>query len=381
MLKVCVVVLNSVWYDPRVRKQIVEYVRNGVETVCVGYRCKRYDAQRVAAMPCPVTVVDPDGRYRGKQKSLTKKMLREFQKIADIRDAIVAQSPDVIHSNDLDTLVPCCLAAKKLGCRVVYDSHEICLENRYLKGIYKKFYTFCEKKYIKQIDQMVCVSHAAADYFRKKYGVKKLAVITNCSLMAEQVKQSPQKHEGFEVLNHGQFYAGRGYDIMVEAIPYLRDHPEIRVAMRGFGVMEQQLRDRAGELGEENVRFYPGVPVEELIPRAARSHVGVAITEDTCLNFRLSVSNKLFEYASAGLPVILSDIPEHRYLNEKYGFGVILPENTPKAFADAVIRLYTDKDLYESCVAGAARLTREVNWETEFARLIGLERSWVDGTQ
>ncbi|MBQ2383520.1 MAG: glycosyltransferase family 4 protein, partial [Oscillospiraceae bacterium] len=97
--------------------------------------------------------------------------------------------------------------------------------------------------------------------------------------------------------------------------------------------------------------------------------------------FRLSVSNKLFEYASAGIPVIMSDIPEHRYLNDKYHFGIILPENTPKAFAEAVIRLYTDRSLYDNCVEGARKLTREVNWETEFARLIAVERSWMDGTQ
>ncbi|MBQ2383540.1 MAG: glycosyltransferase, partial [Oscillospiraceae bacterium] len=97
--------------------------------------------------------------------------------------------------------------------------------------------------------------------------------------------------------------------------------------------------------------------------------------------FRLSVSNKLFEYASAGIPVIMSDIPEHRYLNDKYHFGIILPENTPKAFAEAVIRLYTDEALYHSCVEGAERLTREVNWETEFGRLLQVERSWIHGTK
>ncbi|MBQ2244474.1 MAG: glycosyltransferase [Oscillospiraceae bacterium] len=380
-MKVCVVVINSVWYDPRVRKQIVEYIRDGAQTSCVGYRCSRYDPEKVAQVPCPVDVVVPDPRYHGKQRSLIKKILREFKKIADLRDAVIAQAPDVIHANDLDTLMSCCLAAKKLGCKVVYDSHEIGLENQYLKGIHKKFYAWVERTYVKKADQMVCVSHAAAEHFRSTYGVEKLMVVTNCSLMSERVAEQPPKNEGFEVLNHGQYYAGRGYDIMVEAVPYLKDHPQIRVAMRGFGKLEPELRARAAELGEDQVRFYPKVLVQELISEAARSHVGVAITEDICLNFRLSVSNKLFEYASAGIPVIMSDIPEHRYLNDKYHFGIILPENTPKAFAEAVIRLYTDEALYHSCVEGAERLTREVNWETEFGRLLQVERSWIHGTK
>ena len=96
------------------------------------------------------------------------------------------------------------------------------------------------------------------------------------------------------------------------------------------------------------------------------------------MNFELSVSNKLFEYASAGLPVIMSDIPEHRYLNNKYKFGIVLTANTPQAFANAVIKLYEDNEFYEACAKGAKRMTEEVNWETEFKRLITIEREWLN---
>ena len=46
-------------------------------------------------------------------------------------------------------------------------------------------------------------------------------------------------------------------DIMVEALPLLRDYPEIKLALRGFGVLEESLRKRAEELGDENIVFYP----------------------------------------------------------------------------------------------------------------------------
>ena len=225
---------------------------------------------------------------------------------------------------------------------------------------------------------MICVSHAAADYFAKEYHIEKPMVVTNCSLKAEQAF-SDEKNEGFEVLNHGQFYEGRGYDVMVEAAPLLKDYPEIKLALRGFGTMEEALKKRSSELQNDNVIFYPKVLVQELIPMASRSRVGVAITEGICLNFELSVSNKLFEYASAGLPVIMSDIPEHRYLNEKYQFGIVIPDNTPKSFAEAVIKLYTDKEFYETCAENAKLLSDEVNWETEFGRLIEFEKQMLAG--
>lgn len=372
-MRVCDVVLNSIWYDPRVRKQINSYVENGVEVICVGYKSDRFDAEKVAKIPCPVHLVERDARYVGRQRSPIKKVLREIVKNRQLRDAIIEVCPDIIHANDLDALIPCMMAAKKLKCPVVYDSHEICVENHQMKGAFKKYFALMEKRLIGKVDRMVCVSHAAADYFVQKYGIEKPLVVTNCSLLSEQVL-TKEKNEGFEVLNHGQYYGGRGYDIMVEALPLLKQYPDIKIAMRGFGHLEEQLRARSKELGDENMRFYPPVTVQQLIACASGAHVGVAITEDTCLNFRLSMSNKLFEYASAGLPVIMSDIPEHRYLNEKYKFGVILKKNTPGDFADAVIKLYTDKDFYNACAEGAENLTREVNWEREFAKLIALEQ-------
>lgn len=376
-MKICDVVSNSVWYDPRVRKQIVEYMSNDVEIVCVGLKDTRFDEDKVKNIPCDVVFADIDEKYK-KKLSKIGVLLKEFNRVKKMRKAIIAQKPQIIHTNDLDTLTASCQAAKKLGCRVVYDSHEICVENHNMKGIYKKLNALCEKVFIKRIDKMVCVSHAAADYFVNKYDIEKPMVITNCSLKAEKVVSS-EKNEGFEILNHGVYYGGRGYDIIVEASALLKDYPGIKIALRGFGSMEEELRARADELGGENVIFYPPVLVNELIPYASKSKVGVAITENTCINFELSVSNKIFEYASAGLPVIMSDIPEHRYLNEKYNFGIILKENTPQCFAEAAIKLYTDKDFYDMCAANTNKLSEDVNWETEFSRLVEIERSWVNG--
>ncbi len=377
-MKVCDVVLNSIWYDPRVRKQIVEYMAQGVEVSCVGLKCNRYDAEKVAKIPCPVVLVDTRAEYKGRQRNPLKKLARERAWNQDFCEAIVAQNPDVIHANDLNALIPAYMAAKKLCCKLIYDSHEVYVEN-FFNGGYKLYAAMLkrkERKLCKKVDKMICVSHAAAEYFAKEYKIPKPMVITNCSLKAEQVI-SAEKNPGFEVLNHGQFYAGRGYDIMVEAAKYLKDYPEIKLAMRGFGVMEQQLHDRVEELKVDNVIFYPKVLVQELIPYASQSMVGVAMTEAICLNFKLSVSNKLFEYASAGLPVIMSDIPEHRYLNEKYQFGIVIKDNSPESFAEAVIKLYTDKDFYAKCAENAKLLSDEVNWETEFGRLIDFERSIV----
>lgn len=378
-MRVCDVVLNSVWWDPRVRKQIVEYKNKEVDVVAVGLKCQRYDADKVKELPCETTIVDIDAGFDGERCGILRKLYRVKMRISAVKKAIIAYNPDIIHANDLDALIPSYLASRKLGCKLVYDAHEINVEN-YLtdkRPRLARLMYIVEKYIVKRSDYMVCVSHAAAGYFSSEYGIQEPLVVTNCVLQSDIVNEHPGKHDKFEVLNQGQFYDGRGYDLMLDAAPLLENYPAIEVCVRGFGRLESQMRDTAKKKRLENFRFYPPVAVEELISAASYSHVGIAVTVPICLNFKLSVSNKLFEYAAAGLPVIMSDIPEHRYLNDKYKFGVILPDNTAECMADAIVKLYTDTDFYHACVEGAKRLTQDLNWENEFGKLIEIEKRMV----
>jgi glycosyltransferase involved in cell wall biosynthesis len=139
---------------------------------------------------------------------------------------------------------------------------------------------------------------------------------------------------------------------------------------RGYGGIEKELKEQVANEHLDNFVFYPPVEPHMLISEAARSHVGVAVTLPVCLNFELSVSNRLFEYAAAGLPVIMSDIPEHRYLNDQYHFGIIIENNEQEAFEQAVIRLYTDKTFYEQCSCNAKKMATDISWEMQFAPMI-----------
>lgn len=379
-MKICDVVFNSIWYDPRVRRQMIEYKNQGIDIVGVGIKCNRFNEEKVAELRQRFIIDLVDAPQKGK-RNVVSRIFKKWKEYHLLRDAMIAQKPDVIHANDITGLIPGFWAAKKLKCRLIYDSHEINVENYTTKK--RKIAAFVmkaiESYMVKRVDLMVCVSHAAAEYFEKEYKIKRPMVVTNCALSEDIPSlENMEKNDGFEILNHGQFYEGRGYDVMAQACELLKDYPEMKFAVRGFGKLEEFLHNAVDACSNpEQFRFYPKVLVQELIPQATRSHVGVAITEPICLNFKLSVSNKLFEYAAAGLPVIMSDIPEHRYLNDKYDFGIIIPDNSPQSLADAAIRLYTDKDLYQRLAENAKILTREVNWETEFGRLVEVEQGWV----
>lgn len=373
-MRVCDVVKDSVWYDPRVKKQIYSYLENKQEIICVGIKDPRFNQNEVDKIPCKVDLVDIDEHYYGKKRTIFTKISRELKTNREIYKKILESRPDIIHANDLNALIPAYKASKKLKCRLIYDTHEIFLENPWIANnkIVKFVWSFYEKRIIKKVDLVVSVSHAAAEYLQNKYNIPKPTVVTNCISAKNHINYTPEKAPLKQILNHGQFYVGRGYDIMIDAAPLLKDYEDLQVVLRGFGPMEEELHNKAKDYS--NVYFAPPVKVEELIPMASHAWVGLAITEAISLNFKLSVSNKIFEYAAAGLPVIMSDIPEHRYLNGKYNFGIIIEKDTPEEIAKALLTLYNDKELYDKCAENSKKLSFEVNWDNEFGKLLYLEK-------
>lgn len=376
-IKVCDVVRNSVWYDPRVIKQIDEYVKADFDVYVIGEEDNRYNAAEIERIPASVRIVKIKDKYKRFQNKINT-VLKEISVCRSLAKEIAACKPDIIHANDLDALLAAYIATRSWKCKIVFDTHEVYTDNFGMASavLKKLFWSFIESWIIKRVDLVVCVSNAAADYFAAKYNIPKPLVVTNCAKRQRLHEHENVKSSYFEVLNHGQFYEGRGYDIMVEAAAISRN-TQIKYVLRGFGRMEPELRSFVDEKGLTNVTFAPPVKTTELIPAARTSHVGLAITVPINLNFKLSVSNKIFEYVSAGLPVIMSDIPEHRYLNDKYNFGIILKENTAECLRDVVMTMYENEELYREYSANAKRLSEELNWETEFAKLMAAERQMM----
>ena len=374
-MRICDCVKNSVWHDPRVRRQINEYVRLGYTVEAVGVRDHRYNQAEVDNMPCKVFLAEVDDK-RHKEPNIFQKIYQKLKTYVDMYRLIVFSKPDIIHANDLNALVPAYCASKKLKCGIIYDAHEIFLENPGIaqEKINKFVWGFFEKHIINRVDMVVSVSHAAADYLKEKYNLKSIMVVTNC-VGKDTIIEKAETIQPLQILNQGLFYEGRGYDILVEVAPLISDLTDVQIVLRGFGRLEQELRAKVKEKNIQNLIIAPPVKVYELIPAASTAWVGVAITEAISLNFKLSVSNKLFEYAAAGLPVIMSDIPEHRYLNDQYHFGIVLKSNNPIDIAEAIRRLHDEPDFYRKCKENAKKLSEEVNWEKEFARLIEFEKS------
>jgi len=373
-MKISIVVSNSLKKDPRVIKQIKAAMAAGHEVQFVGYRDGYYDRDFLNALGCRCDIVDFGDDYVGQLRSVYKKIRRRLVRKRRAIRYLCDFQPDVIHANDFDMLGLSRRAAKKCKAGLVYDSHEIFAENIGIadRKWMRRQIIRSERRLVRKVDRMICVSNAAAKYFEETYAIRP-TVITNCP-MKNTLPLLEKASDAFEVVYQGLMVRGRGYEEFVDAAKLLPDG--IRLKLRGYGSLEPKLRaDIEEKRLSGKVVFAPPVEVAQLVQAASASHVGAVLTRPVNLNFKLSVSNKVFEYAAAGLPVILSDVPEHRLLNEKYDFGVILDEVTPEKIAEAILALYCDKERFCRLAENAKRMSDEMNWETESEKLLEIYRS------
>lgn len=262
-------------------------------------------------------------------------------------------APDVIHAHELNSLFPAVVAAKKLGVPVIYDSHELeFARNSPWDDEAFALWRQHERQLISEVDAVIAVSTGCARALEEEYGIKDVVIVRNCPSC---VRQSPSldirstlklDSEIPLVVFVGKVTFNRGLETMIDVIDAL---PDFHLACVGpedaryRKEIDALIRDRnlAGR-----IHFVPAVPPEELIEFISGADLSVAAVQDVCLSYRYCLPNKLFESAHAGLPVVVSNLPDMRDFVEKWEIGEVVSEDDAAGWAEAIKTAYDKKETY-----------------------------------
>lgn len=276
---------------------------------------------------------------------------------------------DVLHANDLDTLLPNYLIGKLRGKRVVYDSHEYFTEVPEIQGRWvKKVWQRIERFIFPKLKHVFTVNQSIAQIYTKEYGVE-VKVIRNVPF-ANKFSASRDNSSKLQLPPNKKVILLQGAGINID-----RGAEEMLTAMQwidavflivGSGDVMPVLKNMVKDLKLENKVIITGkVPFNELVEYTKLADVGVTLDKDSNLNYKYSLPNKLFDYIQSDLPVIASNLIEVKRIVEGYQCGVILNDFEPRSMASQINAFLSDDDQFKKAQEGVVLAKNELIWQNE----------------
>ena len=136
----------------------------------------------------------------------------------------------------------------------------------------------------------------------------------------------------------------------------------------GYGSLENLVQDAGKEY--KNIYFHKAVSPDILLNYTSSADFGISTIEDSCLSYRYCLPNKMFEYIMAGLPIIVSNLPEMKRLVEDNKIGVVAPQNTAQGLQIAIEKaLELNK---EELQENLQKVKEVYNWEEQEKVLLNI---------
>ena len=314
------------------------------------------------------------------------KGLRFFRQVHQIFSrAVQVVRADVYHASDLYVLPALAKAAKRHQGKLVFDSRELYPYVAATAGRpwISMFWHAVSGHYLPKADAVFTVSESIADRLSALYGIENPPVLYNVPDFLGSVtpsgdlrKQAQIPHDRAVILHQGNMQRSRGCDLLIEA---MQDVERAVLVFLGNGTLRHQLEGKVEKLAlHDKVRFLPPVPPDELLPVTAGADFGVTLLEDTCLNHRFALPNKLFEYLITGLPVLASDLPEIRRVVEDFNVGKVVNPTDRMALATALQHMTDDRSARDMWRANAPRVLKAYTWASGARQFAEIYRGLIE---
>lgn len=269
---------------------------------------------------------------------------------------------DAVTANDLDTLPGAWLAAALTRKKLIYDSHEYYtqvpeLQDRLWK---RRLWEAIERLLVPRTDSCMTVCQSIADIYSHAFG-RPFAVVRNLPFYSQFPPMQPPAAS--TILYQGSVNAGRGLDLMIDAMPMIEN---AKLVVVGGGDVLVHLQEKVRSMGlGERVLFVGRVPFESLRSYTLNAQLGISLEENLGLNYYYALPNKIFDYIQCNVPVLVSDLPEMRRIVSHYGIGRILEQRTPEELARTCNEMLCDSPQRQQWQANARDAAQDLCWENE----------------
>lgn len=170
------------------------------------------------------------------------------------------------------------------------------------------------------------------------------------------------------MLYQGTLAPGRGLDRVVSALRLLDDDVVLMVLGRG-STFDALIAQAECDGTRARLIMVGQVPADMLAAYMGCADVGLAIYLNTCRNNYHCAPNKIYEYASVGLPVVAPNFPDVQAVVTRFEIGRTFDPECPESIAEAIRDVFENPARRDEMSRNALKLKEHVNWEGQEEKL------------
>ena len=288
--------------------------------------------------------------------------------------SLSSQKYDVINCHSINLLPLSVLLKYKSNSKLIYDIHELETETHSMTKVRKFCSKIVEKILIRFVDFTIVVSEPIKDWYVKTYSIQNVAVIKNMpSAKSNRVNLDISMRGKFDIsindivfVYHGALLEGRGIENLFSVFTKLKDKSKHLVVI-GFGELEGLCQSFANN--NSNIHFNEVLQKDELLEFIKEANIGLNFIDNSCLNHEYCLPNKLWDYLSVPMPVMVNDLVGMRTIVEKYDCGWLIDEDN-NTLLSAIENLPLE-EISEKHMNAKESLSRW-GWDLEKIKLINI---------
>lgn len=364
-MKVIMAERTDIYHDTRILKEARSLANAGYDVTVYGFR-RKWKTEEPNKYNFNITTFPVVKReYR---------LLRNisiFINIFIIHIIIMLTKADYYHAHNTMFLVGMYLSSKIHTGKFIYDNHEVQWENTRADSL-------LEKLFINKVDAIICVSDGIANEVAKRYSIPKdkFTIVSNYPNIYDSEIDLDQKLD----LNNIKFVFSGGASIEnIENFLFaIKDMNGILLYLQiyGRGNSYEKIKQLIFNLKIDNkVKFLPLVEPERINEVISKYDVAFNLPTNpkNKMAYRYSSSNKMYQYLSAGLPILCSNLEIYEKDFVDNGIAISVEARDIKSIANGIQRFINNPHIIKPMSKKAIDLSKTIfNWGTQEIKLINM---------
>ncbi len=295
---------------------------------------------------------------------------------AELRAAVESVPADLYVSHYVVSLPAAAAAARRHGGMLAFDAEDYHAGEGgtgAAEAFRMKLVRRIEGAVLPLCSYVTAASPLIGEAYESAYGVSPTTILNVFPLSMAPEKQATEKSSMLRAYWFSQTIGlDRGLQAFMQAMAIARSVVSLDIRGSDRWGHGQTLMTMARDLGiADRITLLPVAPPEQMARLAAAYDLGLSLETESSESRRLCLTNKIFTYLLAGIPVMMSDTPAQSVLASNLErAAAVVSLAKPRAIAETLDRLAMPAALAEAKSA-AWRLGRErYNWDREKAVLI-----------